>query len=174
MRMDQRQELTADTLVNSASEQDLIRIIRDYGEEPKAKAIARRIIENRPLHDTGTLATLVAKSYGPWARKSRTHPATKTFQALRIAVNDELGQLGASLPLMASLLAPGGRLAIISFHSLEDRLVKQFFAENAGDRYDTELRSLTKKPVTAGKKEISFNPRARSAKLRAASKIKTN
>lgn len=174
MRMDQSQELTAAELVNQAGEPDLIRIIKQYGEEPKARAIARRIIENRPIEDTVQLAALVAKSYGPWARKSRTHPATKTFQALRIAVNDELGQLTASLPLMDRLLAPGGRLAIISFHSLEDRLVKQYFAENAGDRYDAQLRIITKKPVTAGKPEISSNPRARSAKLRAVAKIKTN
>src|SRR5207237_670726 len=100
--------------------------------------------------------------------------ATKSFQAIRIAVNDELVQLEQGLPLMLELLAPGGRLALISFHSLEDRLVKQFFAEHAGNRYDAELKLLTKRPVTASRDEIVLNPRARSAKLRAAAKIKTN
>ena len=104
---------------------------------------------------------------------SKTHPATKSFQALRIAVNDELNQLEQALPIMAGLLKPGGRLAIISFHSLEDRIVKQFLADHAGNRYDAELTLLTKKPITASRDETVSNPRARSAKLRAAAKIKT-
>jgi len=174
MRMDQAQELSAAQIVNQASESELTRIIKDYGEEPKAHAIAKRIVANRPLNTTSELAQLIVKAYGPWARTVRHHPATKTFQALRMAVNDELSQLSGSLDPMQKLLAPGGRLAIISFHSLEDRLVKQYFAEHAGDRYDAELRPITKKPLTAGKTEISLNPRARSAKLRAACKIKTN
>ncbi|HEY4161006.1 MAG TPA: 16S rRNA (cytosine(1402)-N(4))-methyltransferase, partial [Candidatus Saccharimonadales bacterium] len=97
----------------------------------------------------------------------KTHPATKTFQGLRIAVNDELELLRASLPLWMELLNRGGRLGVISFHSLEDRIVKQAFAEMAGDRYDAELQLLTKRPVVAGKQEVVFNPRARSAKFRA-------
>jgi len=173
MRMDQRQELSADQLVNQASEQELTQIFKDLGEEPKARAIARKIVENRPISDTRQLASIVSQSYGPWAGRSRVHPATRAFQALRIAVNDELGQLKKAMPLWLQLLAPGGRIAIISFHSLEDRLVKQFFAENAGDRYDVQLRLITKKPLQAGKDELSFNPRARSAKLRAVVKIKT-
>lgn len=172
MRMDQDQELSASVIVNDTSEQELARIIKEYGEDPKAKAIARSIVANRPIQDTGLLAEIIVKSYGPWARTAKIHPATRTFQALRTVVNDEINQLQSSLPLMCELLAPGGRLAIISFHSLEDRLVKQFFAEHAGERYDTTLRLLTKKPITAGKEEISLNPRARSAKLRAVAKIK--
>jgi len=172
MRMDQRQSNSAKDLVNDSSEQELARIIKDYGEDPKAKVIARHIIQSRPIETTGQLAKIVARAYGPFARKFGIHPATKTFQALRIAVNDELNQLTDSLPLMEKLLAPGGRLAIISFHSLEDREVKRYFVENAGERFDAELRLITKKPLTPGKDEISLNPRARSAKLRAACKIK--
>lgn len=172
MRMDQSQALSADQLVNSASQEQLAKIIAEYGEEPKARAIAQAIVQNRPISGTEHLAKVVATACGPRARATRIHPATKTFQALRIAVNDELAQLENSLPLMEQLLAPGGRLAIISFHSLEDRIVKRYFADNAGDRYDAELRLLTKKPLTAGPNELVSNPRARSAKLRAAAKIK--
>jgi 16S rRNA (cytosine1402-N4)-methyltransferase len=117
------------------------------------------------------LAKIVALA---WPGKSRNHPATRTFQALRIAVNDELNQLAQALPIWLELLAPGGRLVIISFHSLEDRIVKQFFAEHAGNGYDSEMTLLTKKPVQATNDEIVSNPRARSAKLRAGRKIKTN
>ncbi len=170
MRMDQRQLLTAETIINSSSEIELQRILRDYGEEPRAKRIARAIVEQRPLHTTTELAHLVARQ---WPGRSKVHPATRTFQALRIAVNDELAMLKATLPLWIELLKPGGRLAIISFHSLEDRLVKQALSDRAGNRYDAELRLLTKRPVTGNPHEIAFNPRARSAKLRAAVKIKT-
>jgi len=169
MRMDQSQALTADAIVNSYSETELADLLRRYGEEPKAKRIAGLITANRPLTSTDQLAAVVAKA---WRGHSRVHPATRTFQALRIAVNDELNLLGQSLPLWFQLLAPGGRLAIISFHSLEDRLVKQALQEVAGERYDAELRLLTKRPVTASPTEIVSNPRARSAKLRAAAKIK--
>jgi len=172
MRMDQTQANSADQLVNQASTEELAGLIKAYGEDPKARSIATQIVHNRPITDTGQLAAIVARAYGPWAKRSRIHPATRTFQALRIAVNDELAQLEHSLPLMEQLLAPGGRLAIISFHSLEDRIVKQYFADNAGDRYDAELRLLSKKPLTASHNEIVINPRARSAKLRAARKIK--
>lgn len=169
MRMDRRQDLTAATIANTWTEPQLVRLLTEYGEEPKAVQIARLIVANRPLVTTTELAAVVAKA---WPGHSRVHPATRTFQAIRIAVNDELGLLEGSLPLWHTLLTPGGRLGIISFHSLEDRLVKRYFAEHAGDRYDTDLQLLTKRPITAGPDEIVFNPRARSAKLRVAVKIK--
>jgi 16S rRNA (cytosine1402-N4)-methyltransferase len=169
MRMDQRQELTAASIVNTYDEADLATLLRVYGEEPKARKIARFIVEHRPIGSTHELAQLIARAWtGP---ASRHHPAVRCFQALRIAVNDELGLLKAAMPRWNSLLAPGGRIAIISFHSLEDRLVKEFFREYAGDRYDAPLRLLVKKPVSASDKELVSNPRARSAKLRAAAKI---
>jgi 16S rRNA (cytosine1402-N4)-methyltransferase len=170
MRMDQSQYLTAEQVVNTYSVDELVDILKRYGEEPKAKQIASLIVSNRPITTTTALANIVAKA---WPGYSKVHPATRTFQALRIAVNDELELLRKSLPLwMDDLLAPGGRIAIISFHSLEDRIVKQAFAANAGDRYDAELRLLTKKPVTGDEHEVVSNPRARSAKLRAAAKQK--
>lgn len=169
MRMDQSQALTAAVIVNGYSESELADILRRYGEEPKAKKIAKLIVDGRPFSSTDQLAEVVAKA---WRVRSRIHPATRTFQAIRIAVNDELDLLERSLPLWIELLAPGGRIAVISFHSLEDRLVKQAFKAAAGNRYDAELRLLTKRPVTAGPSELVFNPRARSAKLRAAVKIK--
>jgi 16S rRNA (cytosine1402-N4)-methyltransferase len=170
MRMDQSQSLTAAKIVNSYSEAALADLLRRYGEEPKARRIASLIVAERPFNSTKQLAAVVARA---WPGRNRVHPATRTFQALRIAVNDELELLEQSLPLWIKLLAPGGRLAIISFHSLEDRLVKQALQDTAGERYDAELRLLTKRPVTAGPTELVFNPRARSAKLRAAVKIKT-
>lgn len=168
MRMDQRQELTAETIVNTFEATELMRILREYGEEPRAKRITRAIVENRPYSSTSQLAALVARQ---WPGRSKTHPATRTFQALRIAVNDELGLLQRALPLWVELLKPGGRVAVISFHSLEDRLVKQALTSRAGNRYDAELQLLTKRPVTGDQHEIVLNPRARSAKLRAAVKI---
>jgi 16S rRNA (cytosine1402-N4)-methyltransferase len=174
MRMDQSQALSADQLVNHAAQDDLAAILTKYGEEPRARAIAKAIVANRPIQDTRQLAAVIATAAGFSGRLGRIHPATRSFQAIRIAVNDELEQLKQGLPLMLRLLAPGGRLAIISFHSLEDRLVKQFLAETAGNTYDAQLKLLTKKPITAGRDEIVLNPRARSAKLRAAVKIKTH
>lgn len=168
MRMDRRQDLTAGYIVNHYKEDDLAALIRDYGEEPKARKIAGLIVRRRPFATTGELAETIARA---WPGRSRIHPATRTFQALRIAVNDELRQLEASLPLWLSLLAPKGRIAVISFHSLEDKLVKQVFVEASGSRYDAELKLLNKRPVTASPHEIAHNPRARSAKLRAAVKI---
>jgi len=168
MRMDTTQELTAETVLNSFSEEELARILKRYGEEPKARQIASLIVRNRPLKTTAELAALVAKA---WPGYSKVHPATRTFQALRVAVNDELDLLEKSLPIwLGQLLAPGGRIAIISFHSLEDRLVKQALAEYGGNRYDAILTILTKHPVVADEHETVFNPRARSAKLRAAAK----
>ena len=171
MRMDQSQELSASTIVNEWSEEELSQIIRDYGEEPMHRRIAKSIIEGRPFGSTEQLAETIANAVNK--KYSKKHPATKTFQALRIAVNDELGQLRQALPLWVKLLKPGGRIAIISFHSLEDRIVKNFFKQLGGDRYDAELTILTKNPVTAGSQELVFNPRSRSAKLRVAAKIKT-
>lgn len=169
MRMDQTQELTVADIVNTYSADELAKILRQYGEEPKARTIARLIVQHRPYATTTELAVVVAKA---WPGHSKVHPATRTFQALRIAVNDELRQISESLPLWIELLKPGGRLAVISFHSLEDRLVKQAFSEAGGDRYDADITLLTKHPVTASDQEIVFNPRARSAKLRAAVKNK--
>jgi 16S rRNA (cytosine1402-N4)-methyltransferase len=163
MRMDQSQKLDASTIVNSYGLDDLQRIIKTYGEEPRARTIANAIVAARPITGTKALAEIV-RSVMP--KGSKTHPATRTFQALRIAVNDELELLRVSLPLWTQLLKPHGRLAVISFHSLEDRLVKQAFADQAGDRYDAVLQSLTKRPITASDTELVFNPRARSAKLR--------
>jgi 16S rRNA (cytosine1402-N4)-methyltransferase len=170
MRMDQRQSISAEQIVNQASKEELEQIFRDYGEEPKARRIAAEIAAARPLKDTQQLAAIAAAA---WPGKSRVHPATRVFQALRIAVNDELGQLERALPVWLELLAPGGRLAVISFHSLEDRIVKRFMSDHAAGEYGRELKILTKKPITATKDDVVFNPRARSAKLRAAAKIKT-
>lgn len=170
MRMDQTQRLTAAVIANTYPETAIFELLQRYGEEPKARQIAHLIVQHRPFETTSELAQIVARA---WPGHSKIHPATRTFQALRIAVNDELNLLEKSLPLWVQLLKPGGRIAVISFHSLEDRLVKQVFAETGGDRYDAELRLLTKHPEMAAEQEIVFNPRARSAKLRAAVKIKT-
>ncbi len=172
MRMDQAQQLSAEYIVNEMDEPKLADILEKYGEEPRAKAVARSIVAARPIKDTEQLATIIAKALGWRSKRARTNPATKSFQAIRIAVNDELKQLEDSLPLMVQVLKPGGRLAIISFHSLEDRIVKQYFAQHAGRTYDAQLTLLTKRPITASRDEIAINPRARSAKLRACSKNK--
>ncbi len=169
MRMDQRQELTAEIVLNTYPSDQLETILREYGEEPKARRIAEMLVAKRPIKTTKQLAEIVAQA---WPGHSRTHPATRTFQALRIAVNDELRQVRDALPTLLSLLAPDGRLAIITFHSLEDRIVKQYFAEVAGDRYDSEFRLLTKRPIAPSANELVSNPRSRSAKLRAVAKIK--
>jgi len=169
MRMDQQAEQTAQALVNKASKDELTRILRDYGEEPHAAKVAQAIYFARPIHTTAQLAEVVAKTYR--GRRGKTHPATRTFQAIRIAVNDELTQLATTLPLLLHLLKPGGRVAIISFHSLEDRLVKQFFNEQARAGYEATLKLITKQPISGATQDV-HNPRARSAKLRAAVKIK--
>jgi 16S rRNA (cytosine1402-N4)-methyltransferase len=170
MRMDERQSMSAAQIVNEYSEAELAQILRKYGEEPQARRIARVIVERRPIENTSQLAQIIENAAGWRAKHAKTHPATRAFQAIRIAVNDEINQLQKALPLMLRSLAPGGRLAVISFHSLEDRLVKQFLADHSGNRYDAELKLLTKKPITASQVEIVSNPRARSAKLRAAAK----
>lgn len=168
MRMDERQILSADKVVNTWSQDQLEDIIRRYGEEPRARQVAERIVENRPIKTTTQLAKIVAQA---WPGFSRTHPATRTFQAIRIAVNDELAQLERSLPLWVDLLAPQGRLAVISFHSLEDRIVKKYFAEQSHG-FEATVQLLTKRPITGDPHELASNPRARSAKLRAVVKNK--
>lgn len=172
MRMDQVQRLSADTIVNHYSERGLIDILVRYGEErhSRARAIARAIMRARPIQTTDQLAEVVLSTHrGKW---QRVHPATRTFQAIRIAVNDEIGQIERTLPHILPLLNPGGRVAIISFHSLEDRLVKRYFAELASAGYESELELLTKKGIRGSDSDVN-NPRARSAILRAAAKLKT-
>ena len=169
MRMDQGQEKTAWEIVNHASEHELADLLWKFGEEPKSRQIAHLIVKNRPIQTTTQLANIAKRA---WPGYSRSHPATRTFQAFRIAVNNELDQLSEALPIWLKLLAPGGRLAIISFHSLEDRIVKQFYASESGDRYDALLNLLTKHPVQPGPQELAINPRSRSAKLRVAAKQK--
>jgi 16S rRNA (cytosine1402-N4)-methyltransferase len=169
MRMDRTQEVSAETLVNTATKDELVRIITNYGEEPIgfARRIADAIIANRPLHSTEELANLIAQTYrGKW---KRIHPATRTFQALRIAVNDELGQVEKTLRFLPKLLKKDGRVGIISFHSLEDRLVKRFFKEQEQAGYEAELEIVTKKPLDGSIYDV-HNPRSRSAKLRIAVK----
>lgn len=169
MRMDQNQELSAARIVNKWSERDLIEILEKYGEEKPgfAKLIARVIVHGRPWNSTKELGDALAK-YG---RGGRVHPATRTFQAIRIAVNDELGEIERTLPLLPKVLKPGGRVAMITFHSLEDRLVKEYLKEATQHGEESELEVLTKKPIVAENLELVINPRARSAKLRAAKKL---
>jgi 16S rRNA (cytosine1402-N4)-methyltransferase len=167
MRMDTNQSLTAGEIVNKWDLEQLEKIIREYGEEPKARLIAKRIVAERPFYTTEELAKSIARLQSRWQKK---HPATRTFQALRIAVNDELWQLKSALPIWVSLLKPGGRIVIISFHSLEDRIVKAFFAEHGANTYDAILEIPRKNPVLPSKNEIVHNPRSRSAKLRIAVK----
>ena len=154
---------TAGELVNSLPEGELARIIFEYGEERRSRRIARAIVrarERAPIETTEQLARVVAGAAG--RRPGGAHPARRTFQALRIAVNRELEELASSLPRAAGLLAPGGRLVVISYHSLEDRIVKRFFAE------EPSLEAITPKPLRPGETEVAANPRARSARLRAA------
>jgi 16S rRNA (cytosine1402-N4)-methyltransferase len=160
MRMDQRQNLTAAEIVNSYPEAELAELIQNYGEDRKARLIARQIVAARPIETTEQLAQVVLKAF---RRYQYPHPAARTFQALRMAVNDEIGQLQTTLPRLPELLNAGGRLVIISFHSLEDRLIKNFIKQTQ------ELINLTPK-VVKGSEFDSSNRRARSAKLRAAIK----
>lgn len=169
MRMDRSRGITAAELINQSTIQELATIIHEYGEEPymQAKNLAEVIIANRPFKDTETLAALIKQNYR--GRQGKIHPATRTFQALRIAVNDELGQVKAILPLLPKLLKKGGRVGVISFHSLEDRLVKRFFKEQEEAGFEAELQTLTKKPISGAIDDV-HNPRSRSAKLRVAVK----
>ena len=165
MRFDTRQALTAADLLRDAPEPELTRILAAYGEEPAARRIARRLVSARaraPITTTRELADLVVAAIPPHRRPRRIHPATRTFQALRIAVNDELGSLEAALPQAARLLASRGRFGVIAFHSLEDRLVKHTFRRFASE----DWRLATPKPVRPDADEVRTNPRARSARFR--------
>lgn len=168
MRFGPRIKLTAEEIVNRWRPEDLTRVLYNYGEEREAKKIVRVIVEARKkkrISTTGELAELIIKAIG--GRKGKIHPATRTFQALRIAVNNELINIGVALPVAIDLLKPQGRLCVISYHSLEDRLVKNIFR----DLQNSKIKIITKKPVTAAREEVINNPRARSAKLRVAERI---
>ncbi|HZY74504.1 MAG TPA: 16S rRNA (cytosine(1402)-N(4))-methyltransferase RsmH [Edaphobacter sp.] len=167
MRMDTRSGETAGQVVNQEDENELANLIYEFGEERRSRRIARAIVRARPITTTAELARVVSAA-APAMKGDKIHPATRTFQALRIRVNDELGEIRTLLKSAPSLLKPGGRLVLISFHSLEDRLVKDAFRE-AGRNGVYEV--LTRKPVVAGEQEEMSNPRSRSAKLRAAEKI---
>ncbi|HUD11561.1 MAG TPA: 16S rRNA (cytosine(1402)-N(4))-methyltransferase RsmH [Candidatus Saccharimonadia bacterium] len=183
MRMDQSQIRTAAHVVNGTPLRELERIIREYGEEPKYRLVARAIVSARPISTTAKLAEVVRRSA---LRTGDIDPVTRTFQAIRIEVNAELEQLKDALPVLTKLLAPGGRIAVISFHSLEDRIVKQFFDYESRDcicppkqpvctcDHVATLKKITAGAATADPSELAINPRARSAKLRAAEKINKN
>ena len=166
MRMDQRQELTAATIVNKWSERDLAEIFVRFGEEKpgRAKMLAREIVHARPIEGTKQLAEIIAAK----SKHSHVHPATRIFQAIRIVVNKELEEIEKTLPLLPKILKPGGRVAIITFHSLEDRLVKEYLKEVSDYGEESLLKVLTKKPIVAESEELVINPRSRSAKLRVA------
>ena len=169
MRMDRRSAQTAEQLLNTAKRSELTRIIREYGEEPLrvAQRYAEAIINARPLKSTGDLADIIKQAHvGKW---QKTHPATRTFQAIRISVNDELRQVEEVMSLLPQLLKKGGRVGVISFHSLEDRIVKRYFAEQKASGYEAELDVITAHPISGATQDV-HNPRARSAKLRAAVK----
>jgi 16S rRNA (cytosine1402-N4)-methyltransferase len=183
MRMDPRRELTAALVVNSYSEEDLTRLFRDLGEEPAARRIASQLVKLRkttPFYDTLQLAKAIEKIV--W-RHGRRHPATQVFQALRMEVNDELGALEEGLRVLTKRLEPGARIAVITFHSLEDRIVKNFFRDRSREWLDRPewpepqrnpdfaFKLITTKPIEPGENEQRINPRSRSAKLRVAEKL---
>jgi len=180
MRLNLNQGRTAAELIRDLSETELADLLWRYGEERYSRRIARAIVAARPVTTTGQLAELVAKRVG---RREKIHPATRVFQALRIAVNDELGALAEALPQARDLVRPGGRLAVIAFHSLEDRLVKQFYQQEARDcicppeapicvcGHQATLGIVTRKPIRPSDEEISRNPRSRSARLRIAHRM---
>ena len=181
MRFGPHAPQTAADLVNKLTERELANLIYEYGEERDSRKIARAIVSKRPLHTTRELVAVI-ESVSP-RRGDRVHPATRTFQALRIAVNEELASIAEVLPQAVTSLRSGGRLAVISFHSLEDRIVKDFFREQSKDLknppyeriYEVErsavLKEVNRKPITPSEEETKNNPRARSAKLRIAEKI---
>lgn len=181
MRYDHQSPLTAADIVNTWEEEAIANILYRYGEERRSRQIARMIVRKRPLQNTAQLAEVVVKAFKR-PPKSRIHPATRTFQAIRIAVNDELDALEQVLPQAVDALASLGRLAVVSFHSLEDRIVKRFFREYSQDMRDSEhpmapvvrqasLRTITRKPIIPTEAEVLANPRSRSAKLRVAEKL---
>lgn len=183
MRLDPGSETTAADIVNTWPAEALADIIYRYGEESRSRRIARAIVAARPLDSTAELAAVVARALGGQRSTQRIHPATRVFQALRIEVNDELGALEAALPQIVHLLGPGGRFAIISFHSLEDRIVKRFVQQESRDcicppnlptcmcEHRATLRTLTRKPIQPSEAEIGRNPRSRSARLRIAERL---
>jgi 16S rRNA (cytosine1402-N4)-methyltransferase len=182
MRFDQDEGPTAAELIHSLSQEELARILREYGEERFANRIARAIINARPIQSTRALAAVIEATVPHY--EPGLHPATRTFQALRIATNKELEKLTLALPGLVNFLAPGGRIAVISFHSLEDRIVKQFFKTESSDcicppeqpvctcDHSASINIITRKPIRPGAQEIMENPRARSARLRVVEKIK--
>lgn len=181
MRFDPDATVTAADLVNGLPEESLADLLRQYGEERRARRIARAIVVARPLETTTELAGVVARALR--ARRGGIHPATRTFQALRIAVNGELDNLEAALPQAVAALKPGGRLAVISFHSLEDRIVKQYMRRESQDcicppeqpactcGHTASIKEIIRRPVQPDEQEIEANPRARSARLRIAEKL---
>lgn len=180
MRFDPANPITASDLVNDLPEEDLADILWRYGEERASRRIARAIVHARPLRTTRQLAEVIARVSG--GHRGHIHPATRTFQALRIAVNQELKALEDFLPLAVQALRPGGRLAVIAFHSLEDRIVKQYFRTESRDcicppeqpvctcGHKASLIEITRRPIVAGEEEIRNNPRSRSARLRVVEK----
>jgi len=171
MRYDGKESLTAKEILNSWPEKEIEKIFREYGQERFAKRIAKEISVYRklkPIKKTSQLVEIVKRATPVWYQKRKIHFATKVFQALRIAVNEELSNLEKALPQALEILEKGGRLVVISYHSLEDKIVKKFFKENFKKGH---LKILTKKPLRPQKEEIKVNPRSRSAKLRAAIKI---
>jgi 16S rRNA (cytosine1402-N4)-methyltransferase len=181
MRFDRAVGLSAEGLLNSVDEQELADIIWKFGEEPRSRQIAREIVKRRPLKTTRELADIVVAVYR--GKRSKVHPATKTFQAIRMAVNHELQTMEKGLQKSIKVLCSSGRLVVISFHSLEDRMVKQYFQQESRDcicppdqpvctcGHKASIRILTKKPLSPTREEIERNPRSRSAKLRAVEKI---
>jgi 16S rRNA (cytosine1402-N4)-methyltransferase len=181
MRFDPTSAATAADLVNLLEEDELTQLLGQFGEEPRARRVAKAIIAARPLRSTRELADVVAQAAGK--TRPGLHPATRTFQALRIAVNQELEELEQGLRAALALLHPGGRLAVIAFHSLEDRIVKQFMRQESRDcicppeqpactcEHTAKLRLITKRPESASASEIDRNPRSRSARLRVAERV---
>ena len=181
MRFNPNQEITAADIVNTYSEVDLANLIRSYGEEDNSYRIAHCIVRTRPIETTLQLAAVVEEAVG--GRKGRIHPATKTFQALRIAVNQELEHLEEALRKTVGLLGFGGRLVVISYHSLEDRIVKQFMRRESRDclcppripvcqcGHKASLKLINKKVITPSEEELELNPRSRSARIRIAERI---
>ncbi|MBI3317992.1 MAG: 16S rRNA (cytosine(1402)-N(4))-methyltransferase RsmH [Candidatus Omnitrophica bacterium] len=167
MRMDPEDSLTAAELVNHASQEELARLLIDFGQERWARRIARAIVRARPLSTTLQLAQAVEGAFPPAARREKIHPATRTFQAIRIAVNDELNELSLGLSQAMERLGSQGRMAVLAYHSLEDRIVKSAFR---GWEKEGRFKVLTSKPVRPSSAEIAGNPRARSARLRAGEK----
>ncbi len=181
MRFDPGAEVSAADLVNELPEEELAALLYRYGEEPRGRQIAHAVVDARPIHTTVELAEVISRALG--GRRGALHPATRTFQALRIAVNQELESIERALPDAVEALMPGGRLAVIAFHSLEDRIVKRFLQQESRDcicppeypvcrcGHVRTVRLVTRKPVVPSEAEIATNPRSRSAKLRVAEKL---